>query len=85
MRTTVTAYAEIDLEDYVDEIDFDTLLDECLRRTAKNKSQKEKVMQILSELNLGVEDVLELFKISKNLTLDKEAKLKDFIKTEILT
>lgn len=72
---------DIDIEDYIDEIDYDVLLDECISRTPKDEKEKNRRKELISSLCLDYDDIFTLFVESKGLTLVQAMKLEEFLNT----
>ena len=79
MGRYTTIEVDVDIEDYLDDLDYDVLLDECIRRIPKNRREKQKRKELFDTLELELEDLIELFIKIKGLSLIQAMKLKEVI------
>lgn len=79
-RVTISTDVDIDIEDYLGDVDLGVLIDECLSRKPKNKEEEEeKRTELINSIYFGTDELVQMLVYSKNLSLINAMKLEKFI------
>lgn len=80
-RTTIEV--DVDIEDFIDELDTAVLFDECLRRVPKTRQQRMKWERIKDSFHFEEDFLIDKIISTKKLSLIQALRFKDFIENEL--